>query len=157
MLAIQAALRGLTGSLEMSVFQTLSAGNIGQPGAPGTVVPRVGLAGPAREARRVPWLAAGRVAVACPDGPACRGVAGRCCAAGLALAVSLAAVGAVPHAARSGSAAATAAAAPARTSRNLRIAEHPDTGPRRIWRSGPYRRKSARGPRWPAGAGRRRC
>src|ERR1022692_867113 len=39
MLCIQAALRGFTGSFEMSVFQTLSAGNIGQPGAPRTVVP----------------------------------------------------------------------------------------------------------------------
>ena len=39
MLRSQAALRGFTGSFEMSVFQTLSAGNIGQPGAPRTVVP----------------------------------------------------------------------------------------------------------------------
>jgi hypothetical protein len=38
MLFIQAALREFTGSLEMLVFQMLSAGNIGQPGAPGTVV-----------------------------------------------------------------------------------------------------------------------
>ena len=36
---IQAALCGFTGSLEMSVFQMLLAGNIGQFGAPGTVVP----------------------------------------------------------------------------------------------------------------------
>ncbi|HEY7323337.1 MAG TPA: hypothetical protein VH520_00820 [Streptosporangiaceae bacterium] len=39
MLAIQDALCESTGSPEMLVFQTLSAGNIGQPGAPGTVVP----------------------------------------------------------------------------------------------------------------------
>ena len=36
MLAIQVALCLLTGSLEMSVFQTLSAGNIWHFGAPGT-------------------------------------------------------------------------------------------------------------------------
>ena len=36
MCAIQVALCLLTGSLEMSVFQTLSAGNIWQFGAPGT-------------------------------------------------------------------------------------------------------------------------
>jgi len=34
MLFSQAALRGMTGSFEISVFQTLSAGNIGQIGAP---------------------------------------------------------------------------------------------------------------------------
>ena len=39
MLRIQAALFASTGSLEMLVFHTLSAGNIGQLGAPGTVVP----------------------------------------------------------------------------------------------------------------------
>jgi len=39
MLRIQAALCAFTGSLEMSVFQMLLAGNIGQFGAPGTVVP----------------------------------------------------------------------------------------------------------------------
>ena len=39
MLRSQAALCGSTGSLEMSVFQMLSAGNIGQSGAPGTTVP----------------------------------------------------------------------------------------------------------------------
>jgi hypothetical protein len=39
MLASQAALYGSTGSPEMLVFQTLSAGNIGQFGAPGTGVP----------------------------------------------------------------------------------------------------------------------
>ena len=38
MLRIQAALWLSTGSLEMSVFQMLSAGNIGQSGAPGTRV-----------------------------------------------------------------------------------------------------------------------
>jgi len=39
MLRSQAALCAATGSFEMSVFQMLSAGNIGQFGAPGTVVP----------------------------------------------------------------------------------------------------------------------
>ncbi|HEY6278611.1 MAG TPA: hypothetical protein VIX86_20045 [Streptosporangiaceae bacterium] len=39
MLRSQAALWESTGSLEMSVFHTLLAGNIGQFGAPGTVVP----------------------------------------------------------------------------------------------------------------------
>jgi hypothetical protein len=38
MLRIQAALCLFTGSREMSVFHTLSGGNIGQSGAPGTVV-----------------------------------------------------------------------------------------------------------------------
>jgi hypothetical protein len=38
MLRIQAALCLFTGSWEMSVFHTLSDGNIGQFGAPGTVV-----------------------------------------------------------------------------------------------------------------------
>ena len=42
MLRSQAALCGSTGSLEMSVFQTLFAGNIGQFGAPGTAVPPTG-------------------------------------------------------------------------------------------------------------------
>ena len=39
MLCIQAELRGSTGSFEMLVFHTLSAGNIGQLGAPSTAVP----------------------------------------------------------------------------------------------------------------------
>src|SRR5215471_8631763 len=39
MLRIQAALWAFTGNREMSVFYTLLAGNIGQFGAPGTVVP----------------------------------------------------------------------------------------------------------------------
>ena len=39
MLRSQAALCASAGSLEMSVFQTLFAGNMGQLGAPGTVVP----------------------------------------------------------------------------------------------------------------------
>src|SRR5271165_4518820 len=43
MLASQAALCLLTGSLEMLVFQTLSAGNIGQFGAPGTEVASTGV------------------------------------------------------------------------------------------------------------------
>src|ERR1700722_12136541 len=39
MLASQAARCGLTGNPARGVFQTLSAGNIGQPGAPGTGEP----------------------------------------------------------------------------------------------------------------------
>src|ERR1700722_4694669 len=39
MLAIHSALWGSTGSWEMFVFHTLSAGNIGQLGAPGSGVP----------------------------------------------------------------------------------------------------------------------
>ncbi|HSR84157.1 MAG TPA: hypothetical protein VLM11_08255 [Streptosporangiaceae bacterium] len=42
MLRSHAELRESTGSLEMFVFQTLSAGNSGQFGAPGTVVDDVG-------------------------------------------------------------------------------------------------------------------
>ena len=45
MLAIQAALFGSTGRFAMGVFQTLSAGNIGQLGAPGTGVPAEATAG----------------------------------------------------------------------------------------------------------------
>jgi hypothetical protein len=44
MLCIQAALFETTGSSEMLVFHTLSAGNIGQLGAPSTVVPVTALA-----------------------------------------------------------------------------------------------------------------
>ncbi|MGZ4435963.1 MAG: hypothetical protein ACXVW7_20430, partial [Trebonia sp.] len=68
----QAALRESTGNFEMSVFHTLSAGNIGQPGAPGTVVPAAAGAADAtraadavgvaavlrRTARRTVWLLA---------------------------------------------------------------------------------------------------
>jgi hypothetical protein len=50
MLCIQAALWESTGSLEIVVFHTLSAGNIGQPGAPGTVVPVTAWAAGAAEA-----------------------------------------------------------------------------------------------------------
>jgi hypothetical protein len=42
MLASHAALEPLTGSPEMFVFHTLSAGNIGQLAAPGTLVPVAG-------------------------------------------------------------------------------------------------------------------
>src|SRR5271156_4332925 len=45
MLCIQAALCESTGSSEMLVFHTLSAGNIGQLGAPSTVVPVTALTG----------------------------------------------------------------------------------------------------------------
>src|SRR5437868_2375113 len=62
MLRIQAALWAFTGNWEMSVFQTLLAGNIGQFGAPGTVVPPpAGLAACAggMAARPLPVPAAG--------------------------------------------------------------------------------------------------
>ena len=50
MLANQAALWAFTGRLEMSVFQTLSPGNMGHPGAPGTGVPACAVpAGPTRD------------------------------------------------------------------------------------------------------------
>src|SRR5215472_16051682 len=53
MLRIQAALWAFTGNWEMSVFHTLLGGNIGQFGAPGTVVPPpLGLAAAAG------WMAA---------------------------------------------------------------------------------------------------
>src|SRR5215471_18222951 len=55
MLRIQAALWAFTGNWEMSVFHTLLAGNIGQFGAPGTVVPPP----PGMAARPVPVLATG--------------------------------------------------------------------------------------------------
>ena len=45
MLAIQAALCGFTGRLAIGVFQTLSAGNMGQFGAPGTGVPAEAVVG----------------------------------------------------------------------------------------------------------------
>jgi hypothetical protein len=45
MLRSHCALRGFTGSLAMSVFQTLSAGNIGQLAAPGTTVAGLAVAG----------------------------------------------------------------------------------------------------------------
>ena len=45
MLANQAALCGFTGRLAMGVFQTLSAGNMGQFGAPGSGVPAEAVAG----------------------------------------------------------------------------------------------------------------
>jgi len=46
MLAIQVVLAALPGRVEMAVSQTSSAGNIGQPGAPGTLVdaPAAGVA-----------------------------------------------------------------------------------------------------------------
>ncbi len=54
MLRSQAALWAFTGSWEMSVFQMLLAGNIGQFGAPGTVVPpAAGLV--ARGGRMAAW------------------------------------------------------------------------------------------------------
>jgi hypothetical protein len=67
MLASHAALCGFTGSLEMSVFQTLFAGNIGQPGAPGTVV----LAGLAERGAALPPAAlASRLAAGVADAAA---------------------------------------------------------------------------------------
>ena len=61
MLASHAALCSSTGSLEMLVFHTLLAGNIGQSGAPGTTVDMTGSAGTCGAgptvARAVPVLA----------------------------------------------------------------------------------------------------
>src|SRR5438309_11114568 len=63
MLRSQAALCESAGSLEMSVFQMLFAGNTGQLGAPGTVVP----ARPAaRKPRPRPVRCAGRAQEAAP-------------------------------------------------------------------------------------------
>src|SRR6266516_4788337 len=146
MLFSQAALRGFTGSFEMSVFQTLSAGNIGQPGAPGTVVPAASTAACAC----VPGLAlagrAARLRAARGAALACRGVAACACATGLALVGWPAAAGATvvlqAASSASGSAAAVAVIAAAagrdlrgargarELSRNLCIAEHPGTAAR---------------------------
>src|SRR5580700_2695116 len=110
MLRIQAALWALTGNWEMSVFQTLSAGNIGQFGAPGTTVPpplgavaRGGMA-----ARPLPVPAAGAW-----SSPAARTVPGEApepCRERLPgpVPVLLAGPAAVPHAARNASAAVSA-------------------------------------------------
>src|ERR1700733_2881770 len=61
MLASHAAPCSSTGSLEMLVFHTLLAGNMGQSGAPGTTVDMTGSAGPRGAvptvARAVPVLA----------------------------------------------------------------------------------------------------
>ena len=64
MCASHVALILFTGSLEMSVFQTLSAGNIWQPGAPGTGGPfSAGRRGRRRVSAPVP-KARGKVASA---------------------------------------------------------------------------------------------
>jgi hypothetical protein len=107
MLRIQAALCLFTGSWEMSVFHTLSDGNIGQFGAPGTVV----------------------------DGETGAGLdAGAAAAAGAAGAVSATGVllrDAVPQAVRKRAGAAAAAIRRADGTRrrglSLRIARHPAT------------------------------
>jgi hypothetical protein len=93
MLRIQAALRELTGSLEMSLFQTLLAGNIGQSAAPGTLVPAGGGGGAEGLAELAGLLGAavGLLLTASALAPACEppacGVAaagaGPVCAAGL--------------------------------------------------------------------------
>src|SRR5580700_11437743 len=102
MLRSQAALWASTGNWDMSVFQMLLAGNIGQSGAPGTVVPpAAGLVagGGGRAAWPVPatgaWasLAARTVPGEAP-GP-CRGPG--------PLPVLAAGPAAVPHAARNAS------------------------------------------------------
>src|SRR5579863_1893197 len=107
MLRSQAALWASTGSREMSVFQMLLAGNIGQFGAPGTVVPpAAGLV--VRGGRMAAWplpvpatgawaSLAARVAPREAPGP-CRGP----------LPVLAAGTAAVPQAARNASAAVTA-------------------------------------------------
>jgi hypothetical protein len=105
MLRIQAALCLFTGSWEMSVFHTLSDGNIGQFGAPGTVVDGETGAG----------LAAAGAA----------GAAGAVSAAGVLLR------DAVPQAVRKRAGAAAAAIRRADGTRrrglSLRIARHPAT------------------------------
>jgi len=107
MLRIQAALCLFTGSWEMSVFHTLSDGNIGQFGAPGTVVDGETGAG----------LDAGAAAAA--------GVAGAVSATGVLLR------DAVPQAVRKRAGAAAAAIRRADGTRrrglSLRIARHPAT------------------------------
>jgi hypothetical protein len=82
MLASQAALREFTGSLEMSVFQTLLAGNIGQLGAPGTVVPVAAFAAGAD-------VAAGREVVAAARAGSAWPAAAVTCAAGAAQAAAV--------------------------------------------------------------------
>src|SRR5262249_60079827 len=117
MLRIQAALCLFTGSREMSVFHTLSDGNIGQSGAPGTVVE--GEAGAGLDAG-----AAGAAAVA----------AGAVSAAGVLLR------DAVPQAVRTRTGAAAAAIRRADGTRgrglSLRIARHPATAAAALRRNG---------------------
>src|SRR5262249_15299809 len=104
---IQAALCLFTGSREMSVFHTLSVGNIGQSGAPGTVVE--GETGAGLDA----------------------GAAGAAVAAGAVSATGELLRDAVPQAVRTRTAAAAAAIRRADGTRrrglSLRIARHPAT------------------------------
>jgi uracil-DNA glycosylase len=70
MLASQAALCLLTGSLEMLVFHTLSAGNIGHFGAPGTMVVMTGAAVAAWRVVALTAVVPGRAAAASGSGRA---------------------------------------------------------------------------------------
>src|SRR6266581_3746954 len=99
MLRSQAALCESTGSREMSVFHTLLAGNIGQPGAPGTVVPPV--AGAAVRGGSRDDLSRPAPAAATWFSPASRTTPG-------AAPLPAAGTAAVPHAARNTSGAAIA-------------------------------------------------
>ncbi len=63
MLANQAALWASTGSPEMSVFHTLSAGKTGQPGAPGSGLPAEAAPPVASRDRPVPTMASTTAAV----------------------------------------------------------------------------------------------
>jgi hypothetical protein len=141
MLRIQAALCVFTGSWEMSVFHTLSDGNIGQFGAPGTVVdgetgawlPAAG-AGPAGDG-----LAAGAglavsglaVAAIAPLAALARLSAGAGLATGAVSATGVLLREAVPQAVRKMTGAAAAAIRRADGTRrrglSLRIARHPAT------------------------------
>src|SRR5690242_20280923 len=106
MLCIQAALWAFTGNREMSVFHTLLAGNIGQFGAPGTVVPPpLGLAACAggMAARPLPVPATGAWAsLAARTAP---GEAPEPCRTPVAVPVPATGAAAVPQAARNASAA----------------------------------------------------
>src|SRR5215471_7471922 len=106
MLRIHAALWAFTGNWEMSVFHTLLAGNIGQFGAPGTVVPPpLGLAACARgmAARPLPVPATGAWAsLAARTVP---GEAPEPCRAPWPVPAPAAGTAAVPQAARNASAA----------------------------------------------------
>src|SRR5215469_10771053 len=99
MLRIQAALCRSTGSLDMSVFQILLAGNIGQPGAPGTVV-------------LTSWAGLPSLSSTCSTGPPDVGPGRRVSAGMCAGRKAVGSAGAAPHAA---TVTATALISPTRT------------------------------------------
>jgi hypothetical protein len=109
MLCSQAALCPSTGNFEMSVFQMLSAGNMGQLGAPGTFVPPVAtvtLAFARAGSALAAFAAPGRAGTGRTVGRAAAGAAAP--ASALAPAGAMAAV---LHAARNASGTATASRA----------------------------------------------